>query len=115
MPSELDIRLAKATEMLTGEGAPMALTHHKAYGVDLPMVATAPPALPHYFAYFCAQHGDTTFIVDGEERLSFAQTYAALRRRITAFAALPIDALNRLSLQSRVDDIGRDAPPAAKG
>jgi len=80
VPSELDIRLAKATEMLTGEGAPMALTHHKAYGVDLPMVATAPPALPHYFAYFCAQHGDTTFIVDGEERLSFAQTYAAADR-----------------------------------
>ena len=80
MPSELDIRLAKATEMLTGEGAPMALTHHKAYGVDLPMVATAPPALPHYFAYFCAQHGDTPFIVDGEERLTFAQTYAAADR-----------------------------------
>lgn len=80
MPSELDIRLAKATEMLTGEGAPMALTHHKAYGVDLPMIATAPPALPHYFAYFCMQHGDTPFIVDGEERLSFAQTYAAADR-----------------------------------
>lgn len=80
MPSELDIRLAKATEMLTGEGAPMALTHHKAYGVDLPMIATAPPALPHYFAYFCMQHGDTPFIVDGEERLSFAQTYAAANR-----------------------------------
>jgi acyl-CoA synthetase (AMP-forming)/AMP-acid ligase II len=66
--------------MLTGEGAPMALTHHKAYGVDLPMIATAPPALPHYFAYFCMQHGDTPFIVDGEERLSFAQTYAAADR-----------------------------------
>lgn len=77
MPSELDLRIAKATEMLTGPGAPMALTTFKAHGVDLPMVAAAPPALPQYFAYFCAQHGDTEFIVDGDQRISFKDTYAA--------------------------------------
>lgn len=80
MPSELDLRLARATEMLTAPGAPMALTTHRAYGVDLPMIATAPPALPQYFAYFCAQHGDTPFIVDGDQRMSFAETYAAADR-----------------------------------
>ena len=77
MPSELDLRIAKATDMLTGPGAPMALTTFKARGVDLPMVAAAPPALPQYFAYFCAQHGDTEFIVDGDQRISFKDTYAA--------------------------------------
>jgi hypothetical protein len=48
---------------------------------------------------------------DAEKALVFAQTYAALRRRIAAFVALPFDTLTRLSLQSRVDDI-RPAPPS---
>lgn len=46
---------------------------------------------------------------DAEKALVFAQTYAALRRRITAFVELPFEQLNRLSLQSRVDAIGSDA------
>lgn len=45
---------------------------------------------------------------DAEVALVFAQTYAALRRRITAFVELPFDSLSRLSLQSRVDAIGTD-------
>jgi protein-tyrosine-phosphatase/DNA-binding transcriptional ArsR family regulator len=43
---------------------------------------------------------------EGEKALVFAQTYAALRRRIAAFVELPFDSLTRLSLQSHVDDIG---------
>ena len=77
MPSQLDIRIKKAVETITAPGAPMALTVHHAYGVYLPMVASAPPALSHYFAYFCAQHGDATFIVDGDERVSYAQAYSS--------------------------------------
>jgi protein-tyrosine-phosphatase/DNA-binding transcriptional ArsR family regulator len=46
---------------------------------------------------------------DAEKSLVFAQTYAALRRRIMAFVELPFDSLSRLSLQSRVDAIGSDA------
>lgn len=42
----------------------------------------------------------------------FAGTYAALRRRIAAFVELPFAALDRMSLQSRVDAIG--AAPDAK-
>ena len=48
--------------------------------------------------------------VDGteaEKSLAFAQTYGAMRRRVQAFAALPIAQLDRLSLQARVDDISR--------
>jgi ArsR family transcriptional regulator, arsenate/arsenite/antimonite-responsive transcriptional repressor / arsenate reductase (thioredoxin) len=51
---------------------------------------------------------------DAEKALVFAQTYAALRRRIAAFVALPFDTLNRLSLQSHVDQIGADALPHDK-
>ncbi|NBZ89417.1 metalloregulator ArsR/SmtB family transcription factor [Stagnihabitans tardus] len=42
---------------------------------------------------------------DAEKGLVFAQTYAALRRRIAAFVELPFAELNRISLQSRVDAI----------
>ncbi|MBW7057939.1 metalloregulator ArsR/SmtB family transcription factor [Paracoccus bogoriensis] len=42
---------------------------------------------------------------DAEKGLVFARTYAALRRRIEAFAALPVASLDRISLQRRVDQI----------
>jgi protein-tyrosine-phosphatase/DNA-binding transcriptional ArsR family regulator len=45
---------------------------------------------------------------DAEKALVFAQTYAALRRRIMSFVELPFDALSRMSLQNRVDAIGTD-------
>jgi len=46
---------------------------------------------------------------DAEKALVFAQTYAALRRRIMTFVELPFESLSRMSLQSRVDSIGTDA------
>lgn len=45
---------------------------------------------------------------DAEKALVFAQTYAALRRRIMAFVELPFESLSPMSLQSRVDAIGTD-------
>lgn len=45
---------------------------------------------------------------EAERALVFAQTYAALRRRIAAFVELPFEGLSRLSLQSHVDAIGAD-------
>ncbi|MCB6178781.1 metalloregulator ArsR/SmtB family transcription factor [Rhodobacter sp. Har01] len=51
---------------------------------------------------------------DAEKALVFAQTYAALRRRIAAFVALPFDSLSRMSLQARVDAIGADATSQEK-
>jgi protein-tyrosine-phosphatase/DNA-binding transcriptional ArsR family regulator len=50
---------------------------------------------------------------EAEKALVFAQTYAALRRRITAFVELPFESLSRMSLQSRVDSIGTDAEAKA--
>jgi protein-tyrosine-phosphatase/DNA-binding transcriptional ArsR family regulator len=49
---------------------------------------------------------------DAEKALVFAQTYAALRRRIAAFVDLPFESLSRMSLQSRVDAIGAAAHDA---
>jgi ArsR family transcriptional regulator, arsenate/arsenite/antimonite-responsive transcriptional repressor / arsenate reductase (thioredoxin) len=51
---------------------------------------------------------------DAERGLVFAQTYAALRRRIQAFVALPFESLTRISLQTHVDSIGTDALSAEK-
>jgi protein-tyrosine-phosphatase len=51
---------------------------------------------------------------DAEKALVFAQTYAALRRRIAAFVDLPFESLSRMSLQSRVDAIGSAAHNAEK-
>ena len=46
---------------------------------------------------------------DAEKRLAFQQAYGALRNRIRAFAALPLDTLDRISLQAAVDGIGNTA------
>jgi protein-tyrosine-phosphatase/DNA-binding transcriptional ArsR family regulator len=50
---------------------------------------------------------------NAEKALVFAQTYAALRRRIMTFVELPFESLSRMSLQSRVDAIGTDSAAKA--
>ncbi|MEC8667471.1 MAG: helix-turn-helix domain-containing protein [Pseudomonadota bacterium] len=44
---------------------------------------------------------------DAEKSLAFQQAYGALKRRIEAFTALPVESLDRIALQSAVDDIAR--------
>ncbi len=44
---------------------------------------------------------------EAERKLAFQQVYGALKNRIQAFAALPIDSLDRTSLQSQIDDIAK--------
>ncbi|OJY30055.1 MAG: ArsR family transcriptional regulator [Rhodobacterales bacterium 65-51] len=51
---------------------------------------------------------------DAERALFFAQTYAALRRRIMAFVELPFESLSRMSLQTRVDAIGAEMHSTTK-
>ena len=43
---------------------------------------------------------------DAQKALAFAETYRALTRRIQAFAALPLATLDKLTLQTRLRDIG---------
>ena len=44
---------------------------------------------------------------EAEIALAFADAYRQLNNRITLFCALPMNALDRLSLQRRLDEIGR--------
>ena len=48
-----------------------------------------------------------------ERRLAFAEAYRMLANRIGIFASLPIGALDRLTLQNRLDEIGRPFPRSA--
>jgi long-chain acyl-CoA synthetase len=64
------------TARLTGPGGAMPVSTIEIDGINLPIISVAPPALSHYFGYFCALHGEKEFLVDGDERLSFTQVYA---------------------------------------
>jgi arsenate reductase len=47
-----------------------------------------------------------------EVALAFADTYRMLANRISIFTALPLASLDRMTLQSRLGEIGRDLPRA---
>ena len=50
---------------------------------------------------------------EAEKRALFADVYGRLYNRISIFVSLPIASLDRLSLQRRLDEVGRDlAKPA---
>lgn len=51
---------------------------------------------------------------DAEIALAFKDAYRMLHRRIEAFAALPIAALDSITLRSKLHDIGRMAGATAK-
>ena len=81
MPSQLDLDLERAFERHSGPGglletAPFAVARFR---VEMPVLVQSPPALPQFFAYFCAVNGAKEFIVDGAVRMTFAQAYAAAR------------------------------------
>ena len=44
---------------------------------------------------------------EAEKRLAFAEAYRMLGNRIAAFTELPIPSLDRLSLKTRLDAIGK--------
>ena len=49
-----------------------------------------------------------------ERRAAFRQAFAALENRIKIFLNLPLASLDKMTLQTRLDAIGRQ-PPAASG
>lgn len=79
MASELDTALNSVLDRLTAPGAMLETVPFERFGRSLPMLKNAPPTLVHYFAHFCAEQGDKTFLVEGELRLTFAQVHAAAR------------------------------------
>jgi protein-tyrosine-phosphatase len=50
---------------------------------------------------------------EAERRLAFAETLRMLNNRVGAFVNLPLKSLDKLSLQKRIDEIGRDLPASA--
>ena len=87
MLTELDRRMAATMAALTGEGGALPLGSIERFGTTLPTIAVAPPTLPAYFAHFCAQHAEATFLVAGDERLTFAETYRSAERVARALVA----------------------------
>ena len=79
MPSQLDLAIDATIERLMANDGPLAVTYAEKYGVQMPVFAKAPGNMADYFAFFCATHADKEFLVDGDIRLSFAQTYGAAR------------------------------------
>jgi long-chain acyl-CoA synthetase len=80
MPSALDLRLEAAYNLITGPGGPIQVGSVERFGYQLPFISNAPTNLADYVAFFAAMHGDATFLVEGDERLSFKQVYMAARQ-----------------------------------
>ena len=80
MRTELDRRMDAMIGGLTGAGGQLALGSFIRRGVEMPMIAAAPPTLTAYFAHYCHEHADATFLVAGDERISFADIHTAANR-----------------------------------
>ncbi len=79
MPTQLDQAIGMVVEKLMADNGPLSIDMVDKLGVKMPILQHAPATLSDYFAHYCAQHGDTEFLVDGDCRLTFAQTYAHAR------------------------------------
>ncbi len=84
MPSELDRRIDDGIAALTALNGQMPVVPVELKGLSYPTIAVAPPALSYYFAHFSTLHGDKTFLVSGDERLSFAEVYALAQQTARA-------------------------------
>ena len=79
MPSELDARLGAIIDALTAPGASAETARFERGGVPCTVLKDAPASLPALFERYCTQFGPAEFLVDGEVRLTFAQTLALAR------------------------------------
>ncbi|MCW1429028.1 class I adenylate-forming enzyme family protein [Novosphingobium sp. JCM 18896] len=80
MPSELDQRLTAKTARVTASGTPFETGFLDRGGSRLPVFARAPETLTELFARSCAEHAETEFLVDGDVRLTYAETHALAQR-----------------------------------
>jgi len=101
MPSALDLRMDNGIGNLTGEGAPMGLTDVTVRGQTYPSIASAPPSLAHYFAHFSAEHKDATFLVSGDERLTFGEVHAQAERVARTLVAGGLQRGDRVGIAMR--------------
>ena len=69
--ADLDAIFAKLTE----EGGMFAVKTTEVDGRQMPFISTAPQHLAAFFEATCAMHHDKIFVVDGDQRLTYAQVY----------------------------------------
>jgi long-chain acyl-CoA synthetase len=84
MRTELDLAMDSTMAALTAPDGMLALGSVERFGVKLPTIAAAPPALSYYFAHYANEHRDAVFLVSGAERLTFGEVYAAAERTARA-------------------------------
>ncbi len=77
MPTQLDKDIQRFTGEVTAPGQMFETVEITRAGVPMPAFKNAPPSLAHYFAHFCNEHKDTVFLVDGDQRMTFGEVYAA--------------------------------------
>ncbi len=80
MRTELDAAMDATMAALTAPDGMLALGSAERFGVTLPTIAAAPPALSYYFAHYANEHRDAVFLVSGDERLTFGEVYATAER-----------------------------------
>ena len=79
MPTALDTTLDTIMDTLTAPGAPAETVPFTRNGVEMPALKNAPPSMVHYIAHYCNEHKDAVFLVDGDHRLTFGETFAMAR------------------------------------
>ncbi len=97
----LDMLMDEAYEATVGEGKMFQLGTTDRHGQTFPVILNTPPSLAHYFAHFCAAHGDAPFVIAGDERLSFTQIYAAAQDVAQALVSHGVKRGDRIGIAMR--------------
>ncbi|ANY19264.1 Long-chain-fatty-acid--CoA ligase FadD13 [Tsuneonella dongtanensis] len=77
MATDLDRDIQRIADHVTSPGQMFETKTVERRGVPMPAFLNAPPTLAHYMAHFSVLHKDAVFIVDGDQRLTFGEMYAA--------------------------------------
>ena len=102
MPSPLDERMAAGMARLTAPDGPLPVgTARSRFGIDLPVITAAPPSLVHYIAHYAAEHAAATFLIAGEERLTFADVHAVAMRVAGGLVAHGVKRGDRVGIAMR--------------
>ncbi|WP_375381954.1 class I adenylate-forming enzyme family protein [uncultured Sphingomonas sp.] len=101
MRTALDDAMDGMLGRLTGPGGQLQLGRIERFGRALPTIEGVPATLPAYFAHHVAQHADATFLVSGDERLTFAQVHAAAQQVAAALVARGVAKGDRVGIAMR--------------
>ena len=87
MASDLDRQLMAIMDQLVAPGGPFETKTVTRGGQDYPAFVQAPLSLPGLYAFSVARYGDAPFLVDGDLRLTFAETHALAMRLASGLLA----------------------------